>query len=107
MKQYGTRRFYEMTDRYLSRIEKVTRDARAAFQDEAVTGVVKPYWLIRADLLYDRDTDPLRCVSDDYRDSSQCGEGVTPRLIHRLISKINGAIKTVGTNAYCLFTSMI
>ncbi len=51
MKQHGIRRFYEMTDQYLSQIKEVTENASAAFRDEAVTGIVKPYWLIRADLL--------------------------------------------------------
>lgn len=51
MRENGVRAFYVMTDEYLAKVEKITRNALTSFKDEVRTGSTEPYWLIHVDLV--------------------------------------------------------
>ncbi len=51
MRQNSVRDFYSMTESYLKEMEGITRHAKNEFEKEMKTTIIKPYWLLRSDLL--------------------------------------------------------
>ncbi len=51
VRDHGVRKFYEMTDEYVEKVEQVTHDSFESFQREVAGEPIDPYWLIRMDLV--------------------------------------------------------
>ncbi|MEY8043594.1 hypothetical protein AB8O55_29660 [Saccharopolyspora cebuensis] len=50
IREHGFRTFYTMTDAYLTEIEKMTREGRAAFEAREGEQHFPPFWLFKLDL---------------------------------------------------------